>query len=89
MQASSNVHLFVEILNRYLFYFEANNDKVSPNPETLLNPRNPKHGTRNLKPKTRDPKPETRNPIPETLLKLKPETRDPKPEALLDPKTEM
>ena len=28
LQASSNVHLFVEILNRYLFYFEADNDKV-------------------------------------------------------------
>lgn len=29
MQAASSVHLFVEILNRYLFYFEADNDKVT------------------------------------------------------------
>ena len=29
MQASTNVHLFVEILNRYLFYFEAGNEKIT------------------------------------------------------------
>ncbi len=29
MQSSAHVSLFVEILNRYLFYFEAGNDKVT------------------------------------------------------------
>ena len=29
MQASTNVHLFVEILNRYLFYLEAGNEKIN------------------------------------------------------------
>ena len=29
MQASTNVHLFVEILNRYLYYLEAGNDKIT------------------------------------------------------------
>jgi hypothetical protein len=28
-QASTNVHLFVEILNRYLFYLEAGNEKIT------------------------------------------------------------
>ncbi len=29
MQSSAHVSLFVEILNRYLFFFEAGNDKVT------------------------------------------------------------
>ena len=29
MQASTNVHLFVEILNRYLYYLEAGNEKIT------------------------------------------------------------